>query len=489
VADAPSAASRASSDDLPTIVLVVFDTARWDRFGCYGYERPTTPTVDSLAAEGLRAETMIANGPWTLPAHGSLFTGLYPTQHGSQWQTGPRLRGTAAVTLAEWLRALGYETWCVTNNGLISERTGLARGFDRYAFRLDIERGWRRAARRIPKVLFGGDSGGRIVNRWMLRRLAEARRPLFLFVNYLECHWAYAPPRRMVRRIGGPRYRPIEGLRYRMRLAARVGPWEAIAQAEHDDLDVYSTYYDGELANVDRHLDELLDTLRRTGHLADDGRALVMVTSDHGEHLGEHRGSGTPGSRHGLADHHASLDDHLIRVPFVAWGPGMVPTGVRGGMYELVDVLPSIARFLGRQPPAEYLDGRRTDLFSQARDGFGEEYAFAEWRAWNDRERSRLERRNPTYDFGGLGRDLVAVRDRRFKLVRSGDGTETLYDTANDPFEQTDLAGSRLETVKRLRERLDRAVESWEEWDRPTEPITPEERAEIEQRLSELGYI
>ncbi|MFL5798071.1 MAG: sulfatase [Actinomycetota bacterium] len=484
--DAPAAASPAPSGDLPTIVLVVFDTARWDRFGCYGYERPTTPTVDSLAAQGLRAETMIANGPWTLPAHGSMFTGLYPSQHGSQWQTGPRLRDSAKVTLAEWLRALGYDTWCVTNNGLISERTGLARGFDHYAFRLDVERGWRRAARRIPKALFGGDSGGRVVNRWMRKRLPEAGRPLFLFVNYLECHWAYAPPRRMARSMRGPRYGPLRGLRYRTRMAARVGPWEAVARAEDEDLDVYSTYYDGELANADRHLDQLLDMLRSTGHVADDGRALVIVTSDHGEHLGEHRGETR---RHGLADHHASLDDHLIRVPFVAWGPGMVPQGVRGGMYELVDVMPSIASFLGRQLPADYLEGRRTDLLSPAREGFGEEYAFAEWRAWTERERSRLERRNPSFDFGGLGRDLVAVRDRRFKLVRDAGGGEALYDTAHDPGEQTDLAGSRVETVKRLREQLDRAVDSWSEWDRPAEPTTPEERAEIEQRLSELGYI
>src|SRR5437870_2760726 len=153
---APDARPR----DLPTIVLVVFDTARWDRVGCYGYERPTTPTLDSLARDGLRVKTMVSNAPWTLPAHASLFTGLYPSQHGSQWRTGPKLRPSVKVTMAEWLGSLGYETWCVTNNGMISGRTGLARGFDRYLFRLDLERGWRRRARRAEKVLRGGDSGG-----------------------------------------------------------------------------------------------------------------------------------------------------------------------------------------------------------------------------------------------------------------------------------------------------------------------------------------
>jgi len=158
-------------------------------------------------------------------------------------------------------------------------------------------------------------------------------------------------------------------------------------------------------------------------------------------------------------------------------------------MYELVDLLPSLARFLGQQPPADYLEGRRQDLLSATRDGFGEEYAFAEWRAWTEKESTRLARRNPSYDFGGLARNLVAVRDRRFKLVRDADGVEALYDTANDSMEQTDLSSLRVETVKRLREQLDLMLESWGRWDRPAEPTTPEEQAEIEQRLAELGYI
>ncbi|MBI4259696.1 MAG: sulfatase [Actinobacteria bacterium] len=467
--------------DLPNIVLVVFDTARWDRFGCYGYDRPTTPAVDALARDGLLVRTMIAQAPWTLPSHASLFTGLYPSEHGSQWQTGPRLRERAAPTIAEWLKGLGYETVCATNNGLISSRTGLARGFDRYAFRLDLERGWRRAARRVPKALFGGDSGGRIMNRWIRRTLPEVRRPMFLFVNYLECHWSYAPPARFARRVGGPRFGPLEGLRYRTRVAARVGPWEAVARAGDDarTLGAYSTYFDGELANADDHLRELVGILTDTGHLGT-GSTVLLVTSDHGEHIGEH----------GLADHHASLDDHLLRVPFVAWAPGIVPAGERGRLYETVDVLPSLARMLGKPVPAGHLEGRRSDLFEAETRTFGEEYAFAEWRSWPDGEAGRLASRNPSYGFSPLRRDLVAVRDRRFKLVRGSDGTEVLHDLASDPEEGEDVSSTRRETIRRLSEQLDRALSSWKDWEGERAPeTTPQEEAEIEQRLSELGYI
>lgn len=468
------------AERLPDIVLVVFDTARWDRFGCYGYERSTTPTVDALAADGLRVDTMVANGPWTMPSHGSLFTGLYPTQHGSQWQTGPRMRDRVQVTLAGWLRGLGYHTICATNNGLISDKTRLSEGFDRYAFRLDLEQGRRRVSRRVKKVLVGGDSGGRITNRWVREQLSEeVRKPTFLFVNYLECHWAYAPPRRFERRVGGDRFGFVEGARYRATLARSAGPWEAIARADERTLGVYSSLYDGELANADDHLRELIDILRETGRFRD-GETLLMVTSDHGEHVGEH----------GLADHHASLDDHLTRVPFVAYGPGIVPSGVERSLFEFVDVFPSIAHLLGREVPVAELQRRRSWLFANGAgpheaDGVG----FSEWRAWNEKERKRLADRNPAYDFSGLSNDLVSARTTRFKLVRSSDGSEALYDLEADPGETRDVRDLHPEETRRLRERLEGAVLDWTTWEGDGAEISDTEKLEIEQRLEELGYI
>jgi arylsulfatase A-like enzyme len=463
--------------DLPNIILVVLDTARWDRFGCYGYGKPTTPTVDALARAGLQIETMISNGPWTQPAHGSLFTGLYPSQHGCQWQTGNRLNADVHTTMAEWLRSLGYRTICATNNGLISEATGLARGFDRYGFRLDIERGRRRIGRRLRKAMVGGDSGGRIMNRWIRDQLGNVEGPLFLFVNYLECHWAYAPPAKCVRTVGGSRYSYVEGLRYRLQLAARVGPWEAVARAGDRDLDVYSTLYDGELRNADSHLAELMEILEFAGRLGED-RSILIVTSDHGEHVGDH----------GLADHHASVDDHLIRVPFVVWAPDRIPAERRAGLYEFVDVLPSFSKLLGHELPVKLRD-RRTDLFTSFPKAKGNGYTFAEWRSWNANELARLQHRNPSYDFSGLARDLVCVRDEQFKFVRTSDGQEWLFDLLNDPAEEDDLIEARPDVANRLRLALENKEADWGSDSRQPTSISDQERREIEQRLSELGYI
>jgi arylsulfatase A-like enzyme len=468
------------TEQLPNVVLIVMDTARRDRFGCYGYARPTTPTVDSLAREGMRVENMIANAPWTPPSHASLFTSLYPTEHECQWGKPIKLHANVGITMAEWFKGLGYETACVSSNGLISEKTGLSRGFEHYAFRLDLEQGVRRYARRARKALFGGDSGGAVMNQYLRRRLPAIKRPMFLFVNYLECHWAYAPRPSMVRRVGGPRFRFPQGLHYRLRIADRKGPWDAVGTADDERLERYSTLYDGELASADAHVARLLDSLDRSGHL--DGNTIVLIASDHGEHLGEH----------GLADHHGALDDILIHVPFVAWGPGIIDPGVKKGVWELVDVFPSLARFFDRPLPATYMESRRGGLFNgRAEPDAGDsKVAFSEWRSWNPNELDRMSKRNPAYNFHPLARDLVCVRDERFKLVRGSDGTEFVYDCVADPTESIDVSAGQPAVADRLRRKLDDAVGSWVPMAGNDQPeFTDSERLEIEQRLSALGYI
>jgi arylsulfatase A-like enzyme len=463
---------------LPDIVIVVLDAARWDRFGCYGSARGVTPTVDSLALEGRIVETMVSNGPWTLPSHGSLFTGLYPSQHGSQWQTGPRLRAAVRLTMAEWLKSLGYRTVCATGNSLISRETGLARGFDEYVTKQTLQAGRGRKLRKAMNLIVRGHSGGRVLNRWLRERLGRRQDPLFLFINYLEPHWPYSPPLRFERRVGGPRFGPLEGLRYRLGTVRKTGPWEAIGAANPRMLELLSTLYEAELSNADEHVADLLGLLEDAGHLRD-RETIMIVTSDHGEHLGEH----------GLADHQASVDDHLVRVPFVAWGPGRVPAGSRLGMYEFVDVLPSLGELLGAEVPVPYLEGRRTGLFTedQARDADG--LAFGEWRCWSEEEMARLSRKNASYDFTALRRDLVFVRDRRFKLVRAGGRGERLHDLEADPMEERDASADHPEVVRRLRGELDRAVDSWRSWGDGAEALTEQEAEEIEEHLSALGYI
>ena len=461
----------------PDVIVVVLDTARRDRFGCYGYERQTTPTVDALAEEGVRYDNVTTSAPWTVPAHASLFTGLYPSEHGAQWKDGLHMRKNVEVTMAEWLRDRGYATVCATNNGLISYTTGLARGFDHYGSRLDLERGWPRVSRRVTKALVGGDSGGAITNKWLAKTLPDIEGPLFLFVNYLECHWSYVPPPRFVRQVEGPRFGPLEGLRYRLG-TARGGPWEAIARGNKREHEIYSALYDAELANVDHHLSKLLAILRACGRMRHN-QTLLLVTSDHGEHIGDH----------GLADHHASVSETLTSIPFVVWGPGQVQPGIVKEPFEFTDVFPSVSRFLNGGAPADYLQTRRDHLLTDPHRPGGKRTRFSEWHSWNDKERTRLARRNPSFDFSGLGCDLAAVRNDRFKLVRAAGQGERLFDLEDDPGEERDVADVFPDERRHLASVLTDAQESWGNWDAQRQPLSERDEAELEERLAALGYI
>jgi hypothetical protein len=144
---------------------------------------------------------------------------------------------------------------------------------------------------------------------------------------------------------------------------------------------------------------------------------------------------------------------------------------------------------LGTDAPAGYLSERRDDLFLAPAEGDRRQYAFAEWRAWNDKERVRLARRNPSFAFDGLGRDLTAVRDDHFKLVRTAGGAESLFDLRRDPGESRDVSDAFPSERARLSAQLDRAVSGWREWEEGGVALSKEDERELEARLSALGYI
>ena len=417
---------------------------------------------------------MVANGAWTMPSHGSLFTGLYPSQHGLHWQFSGRLN--ASVTLARWLRERNYVTVCATSNGLISYETGLAEGFDHYLARARSRQPSR--ARRTRNILLGPQAPGKALNEAIRAQLMTATdRPLFLFVNYLHCHWPYISSRQL-ERSSGSGVGLTAGVRYRATVARTQGPWEAIARADAQTLATYSDLYDAALAGADERLAELLDILA-ANHRLRSGESLLIVTSDHGEHLGEH----------GLADHQASLDPHLTRIPFVAYAPARIQPGRVRSFHELVDVFPSIARFLGEDAPAPELAGRRSGMFMEDAEAEPSDgYAFTEWRGWSSSDLEQVQRKNPSFDFAALPKALVSVRDPHYQLVRDDRGDEVLYDLQGAA-DLTDVHAEHPRVVDRLQGRLDAAIAEWSAWDRTAASLTDGERSEIERRLEDLGYI
>ena len=173
----PGASSR------PNIVLIVLDTVRADRLNCRSDSAVPTPRIDELCERGSYFEQVSSTSSWTLPAHASLFTGLYPIRHGATQEY--TFLDKRARTLAELLVENGYRTFGVSANPVVSIQSGLARGFDSF------DETWRRSAKRGS---LQPDRHPNLIAVDELLRYHDPDQPFFLFVNFIEAHGPYDPP-------------------------------------------------------------------------------------------------------------------------------------------------------------------------------------------------------------------------------------------------------------------------------------------------------
>jgi arylsulfatase A-like enzyme/Flp pilus assembly protein TadD len=283
------------------VLLLTIDTLRADRLGAYG-GGALTPTLDRLAAGGVRFERAFSHVPFTLPAHASILTGQIPPRHGIHGNGSFRL-GETPPTLATLLHAQGYRTGAFVGAFVLDSRFGLNRGFDTYDDRYEGERDQTRfdyAERPAEAVI-------KPALDWILASAgapAGAPQPWFAWVHLFDPHAPYRAP-------------------------------QAFQEGR--------TAYDAEVAYTDASLGRLLDDLRGRGAL---DRTIVIVTADHGESLGEH-GETT----HGLFAYNATL-----RVPLLVAAPGLRPR-VSSALASHADLVPTVLDLLGLQPP-EAIDGR-----------------------------------------------------------------------------------------------------------------------------------
>ena len=292
------------------VLLVTLDTVRADHLGFYGDKLAETPNLDGLASRGVRFDHAVTAAPITLPSHTTMMTGLYPPRHGV-FDNGLFALAPEKTTLAEELKARGYDTAAFLGCFVLDERFGLNQGFDTYDFRVGKDGFFpsnidmnQRSARDVSDAAIG----------WLGAH--DASKPFLMWVHYFDAHIPYQSPLMRLPRFAG---RP----------------------------------YDAEIATVDQELGRLVAALEDQG-LRD--RTLIVVVSDHGEGLGEH-----DESTHGLF-----LYDSTLRVAFLLSCPGLFhgPLHVADRIASLADLRPTLEALLGL-PPADGLDGEsllRDDL-------------------------------------------------------------------------------------------------------------------------------
>ena len=284
------AAPAAERAERPNIVFIMIDTLRADHVGCYGYRRPTTPHLDLLAKEGIRFDQMVSASSWTMPAVGTMFTGLHPSQHGildSRKHLAKGGHDTGDGTREG--RATGPPR--VTTNPLVHSKFGYAQGFDTYddftvmlAVDLDIfgDAAGKPGTAEPPNAVLGrGGVTSPMVNRFaesFLARQKNADKPFFLFLLYLD------PPCRL--RAPATPTTPCSATRPSPPPSASTStgavPHHPYTPAEKERI---VSLYDGEIRYTDEHVGKILATLER---LNLDRNTIVVALSDHGEEFWDH---------------------------------------------------------------------------------------------------------------------------------------------------------------------------------------------------------
>jgi len=346
--------------DNPNILLIVLDTVRRDRLSAYGNPRETSPELDAFAARATLFERAIAPAQWTTPSHASMFTGLYPSVH--RVTQGNFKLAESIPTLAEILGCAGYHTVAFCNNPLVAVLdNGLQRGFEYFysyagaapnrpvgarhsPLRQALAARFRLFARRVENQFARSDrlfcitmypwlvpiwaryvnykghterSVNDLIDYWRQYISRSAEHPLFVFLNLMETHLPYKPPRDVIDRVA-PELRNDRYAHAFIRcFNTNAARWSSPPDPPLKDWEraALRGFHDAEIAHQDGCLGHLLNTLREIGALEN---TLVIIVADHGELHGDH----------GFFGHGFAVYQELVHVPLIISGERF-PRGAR----------------------------------------------------------------------------------------------------------------------------------------------------------------
>ncbi|MBE9139214.1 sulfatase-like hydrolase/transferase [Nodosilinea sp. LEGE 07088] len=510
----------------PDILFLVLDTQRADRLSCYGYDQPTSPNLDAIAAQATRFTQAVSAAQWTVPSHASMFTGLYPSEH-TMVQSYSVLPPDLP-TLAERLEASGYYTAGFCNNPLVGViNNGLRRGFTSFlnysglltsrpnqaGSRPGIVGRYRQwFKRQIAGVLnrmqdafarsdallalsftplmvplwqtalsFKGNTQKSLedtANLLINRAGTEADQPIFTFVNLMGTHMPYHPPRRYIEQFAPHVLADRKAQSFLQRFNGDVYGWLAPLTGALDDeqKQTLDGMYDAEVAHQDVLLGQFFQRLQASGQL---DNTLVIICADHGEHLGEKQYMG----------HSLSIYNELVRVPLIIRDPEH-----RLEQGTVVDTVVSTRRLFHTVLAAAGLANEKElalDLVHSQGDLKERDYVFAE--AIPPQNVVNLMQRRQPELVKTMGCDRVrrAVWMGQHKLIETEGSVAELYDVLEDPTEALDLSAILPENVEALQDCLQAFADRSDQHlaQAVTTRATDYDDPEVRRRLEELGYL
>jgi len=391
----------------PNILLVSIDSLRADHLHSYGYARETSPTIDTLARDGVLFRHAVAPATWTLPSHMTMLTGMPPELHGVT--TNERRLAPEAVTLAEVLRDAGYATAGFAAAPYVRSMYGFDQGFDLYDESivadglLDSLTGLTspESTRLVTGYLESWDAGGR-------------QKPFFVFLHLWDVHYDYNPPPPYDTMFDPDYVGPVTGRNFLLDPHVKPG-------MDPRDLAHVRALYDGEIRYTDEHLGKIVALLERMGVLDD---TIVVVTSDHGEEFFEH----------GRKGHGEVLYDETLLVPLVLRFPRAIAAGkVVTEQARMMDLAPTLLELAGVAAPSGFGTPEGTP------DGA---LSLARYVAPGARASPPPLAAHSTTTMGKTTRTSVRTQDAKLVVRAPGPPQPELYDLARDAGERSNLAKS-----------------------------------------------
>lgn len=418
------------SQSRPNILLISIDACRADHLSSYGYGRETTPFIDSLAERGIRFENAFVNTHGTPSSHTTILSSLYQQSHRVSYN---KLKGSAhhsipddVVLLQEILRKHGYLTLGVTGGGFMSGYLGFRRGFDYFD---DTARGVESGTRKLVQLV---------------RSHRGDERPMFALYHTYEVHSPYDPPEKFRQRFGkfDGSFETSSGT------ISKIN--RGVIQPSSEHLEFIRAMYDAGLAFTDHTLRTMFSQLDELGFF---DNYLVLLTSDHGEELGER----------GRFGHHDLLYDELLRTPLIITGTGVPQGSIDQRLASSIDITPTILAFAGIEVDSQF---EGTNLLRPPQKTRSEQAVYSQYKG-----------------------KRYSIRTHEWKLILNMRPISAeLYALTTDPAEKRNVAGEFPERVAQLSS----SIRRWRNArarlpaGRTVAPqMTPEQRAQ----LNALGYL
>lgn len=438
----------------PNVLLLVWDSVRVDHLSLAGYSRDTTPRLNEWAQKALVFDNALATSNASVATHASIFTGRLPSEHDTH-DARPRLP-QSLTTIGEWFEQAGYQTHFFSANPHLVEAQGFTQGFGVHEH--PWQEPWRgESLRRLQRKVRSGAVPPNLVkklrkqgpNPWLLKdsaplaqesllrflRKRDTGRPWLSVVNSMEAHRPWFPSRRSLRQFltseEVDQYQEID-LTWNTvwRYNFRLGEYSA------EEMAVLRGVYDAAIFELDAALAQLLKALEDEGFL---DNTIVVLTSDHGELLGEHHFFG----------HQFSLHSAVARVPLILFAPGRVEPGRSNAPVTTMDLYSTLAHLASLEPPKSVGSHARSLL-----EPLAERPRLLEYPSIDPHAVESMRALDSDFDVARWSRSLRCLVADGYEFIEGGDGHHELYHLAEDPAEEVNLVETHPEIVERMQSQL-----------------------------------